>query len=123
MSTDPAKILKKVEELIVSGAAVGYAYKGYVDPANPYSGLSYVSSEVIYHACGGIKSGLSVMFLHTGEREIHCYLADKSGKVFDATAKQYPRKIDYSTARKGSFMSTSPSKRAVAFADAIDITI
>lgn len=120
---DPAKVLKKLEELIGAGAAAGYAYKGYVDASNPYSGLSYVASEVIYHACGGIKSGLLVMYMHTGEREIHCYLTDKAGKVFDATAKQYPRKVDYATARKGSFMSTNPSPRAVGLAGAINIKI
>ena len=121
--SDPVKIAKKVEELIASGAAIGYACKTYIDPANPYSGLSYVASEVVYHACGGIKSGLKVMLMNTGEREIHCYLVDASGKVVDPTAKQYPRKVDYSTARQGSFMSTAPSRRAVALADAINITI
>jgi hypothetical protein len=123
VTADPAKIAKKVEDVIASGAAVGYACKAYIDPANPYSGLSYVASEVVYHACGGIKSGLKVMMMHTGEREIHCYLVDASGKVIDPTAKQYPRKVDYTTAHHGSFMSTEPSKRAVALADAIGITI
>mgnify|MGYP003325985316 FL=1 len=123
MTLDPAKTAKKVEEVIASGAAVGYACKAHIDPANPYSGLSYVASEVVYHAAGGIKSGLKVMYMHTGEREIHCFLVDAKGATIDPTAKQYPRKVDYSSAFHGSFMSTAPSRRAVALADAVGITI
>jgi hypothetical protein len=122
-TTDPAKIAKKIDDVIAQGAAAGLVLKRYQNPDNAYDGMSYIACEAVYHACGGLKSGLRVWMMHTGEREIHCFLRDSDGKVIDPTAKKYPRKVDYSTAKASSFVSTYPSVRAKVLADLVGITI
>lgn len=119
---DPVKIAKHVEDFIANGTAVNLAPKRYADPDNVYAGLSYIAAEVVYHACGGLKSGLRVWTLQTGEPEVHCFLKDSSGKVIDPTARQYPGKVDYSTARKASFISTCPSARCLTLAGLVGIS-
>ena len=109
----PVSVAKKVEDFIASGGAASLVSSRYLDQSNPYAGLSYAASEVVYHACGGLRSGLKVRFLTVdGRKEVHIFLIDSTGKIIDPTAKQFARKVDYSAAKQGSFVSTEPSVRS-----------
>jgi hypothetical protein len=113
MSLNPLSLTKKIDALTVSGDLAALRGQRYADESNPYSGLSYIASEAIYHACGGIRSGLKVRFLDVqGCKEVHVFLVDAADKVIDPTAGQFKKKINYAAARKGSFVSTEPSVRA-----------
>jgi hypothetical protein len=118
-----AKVAKQVEDFIATGAVASLTLARYADPDNPFAGLSYVASEVVYHACGGMSSGLRMWILRTGEKEIHCFLRDATGKVIDPTARKYPKKVDYSTAVASSFISTQPSRRAKQLANLAGVAI
>jgi hypothetical protein len=84
-------------------------------PANatPSWGCCYVASEAAYHALGGAKSGLRVMHIaHEGAP--HWYLTDGRGRVIDPTADQFSSPVPYEQGRGKGFLTTEPSKRAVA---------
>jgi len=84
-------------------------------PANatPSWGCCYVASEAAYHALGGAKSGLRVMHI-SHEGAPHWYLTDGSGRVIDPTADQFSSPVPYGQGRGKGFLTTEPSKRAVA---------
>lgn len=115
-------LIKKVDEAIASGKAASCAQVRYAEADNPYAGMSYVAAEAVYHAAGGIRSGLRSHMMHLGTRERHWYLVDADGKIYDPTAKQFPRKVDYSSGQPTGFATPHPSARAATLMGIIGAT-
>lgn len=89
--------------------------------AAPSWGCCYVASEAAYHALGGAKSGLRVMHV-THEGAPHWYLTTADGRVIDPTADQFSSPVPYSQGKGKGFLTTAPSKRALALMGAAGLS-
>jgi len=92
------------------------------------AGHCYVASEVIYHALGGKAAGYTVWgTVHEGSQ--HWWLrtpldrAAHSNEVIDPTWDQFDTPVPYESARRRSFLTNHPSKRAVEMARRAGITL
>lgn len=106
--------LEEAQELIED------RYKGDGKPS--CSGFCYTSSEVLYHALGGKKSGWTPMFIRHEEGP-HWYLRAPDGTFVDPTSEQFSTPVPYAEGRGKGFMTRSPSLNARLLADIAGISI
>jgi hypothetical protein len=75
----------------------------------------YPAAEVVYHAGGGRRAGLTpVQQRHEGRS--HWWVRGPRGEVLDPTASQFNRPVPYERGRGRGFLTRRPSKRARALA-------
>ncbi len=78
--------------------------------AHPLAGHCYVASEALYHA-GAREAGYRPRSMRVGA-VVHWFLADRSGRILDPTAAQFPEPLDYTQGRGRGFLTREPSRRA-----------
>lgn len=75
----------------------------------------YPAAEVVYHAGGGKRAGLTpVQQRHEGRS--HWWVRGPEGEVLDPTAGQFRRRVPYDQGRGRGFLTKKPSGRARALA-------
>jgi len=83
---------------------------------NSLWGHCYVASEVFYHLSGGENSAYSPYRMKVevfGLATSHWFLKDEeTQEIIDITAGQYDFEVDYTKAKRCSFLTKKPSKRA-----------
>ena len=88
----------------------------------PTTGLCYPAAEVLWWTLGGAASGL-LPHRMVVDGEGHWFLRGSDGRVYDPTASQYAGRLDYTTARPHAFLTAAPSRRAVALAGALGLSL
>ncbi len=77
----------------------------------PTAGHCYVASEALFHMLGGRGAGITVHHIkHEGSS--HWFLRMPDGDIVDPTADQFDTPVPYTAARRASFLTNRPSKRA-----------
>lgn len=88
---------------------------GRVKKAVGRSRSCYPAAEVVYHAGGGKRAGLTpVQQRHEGES--HWWVRGPGGEVLDPAAAQFRRPVPYERGKGKGFLTKRPSKRARALA-------
>lgn len=82
---------------------------------NKYTGHCYVASESYYHLS---NEYLEVYHLKH-ENSTHWFLRNKKGDIIDLTSKQFKTKVPYHLARRGFFLTKTPSKRSKILMDRV----
>lgn len=78
-------------------------------------GDCYPAAEVVYHAAGGKKAGLTpAQVEHEGQS--HWFVRGGHGKVYDPTADQFETPVPYDEAVGRGFLTKKPSRRGKAMA-------
>lgn len=78
-------------------------------------GDCYPAAEVVYHAAGGKKAGLTpAQVEHEGQS--HWFVRGEHGKVYDPTADQFETPVPYDEAVGRGFLTKKPSRRGRAMA-------
>lgn len=78
-------------------------------------GDCYPAAEVVYHAAGGKKAGLTpAQVEHEGQS--HWFVRGEHGKVYDPTADQFKTPVPYEEAVGRGFLTKKPSRRGRAMA-------
>lgn len=73
-------------------------------------GDCYPAAEVVYHAAGGKKSGLTpVQIEHEGQS--HWFVRDDEGNVYDPTADQFETPVPHTDGVGRGFLTKKPSRR------------
>lgn len=81
------------------------------------AGDCYPAAEVVYHAAGGKKAGLTpAQVEHEGQS--HWFVRGDDGKVYDPTANQFRTPVPYDEGVGRGFLTKKPSRRGRAMARA-----
>jgi hypothetical protein len=80
----------------------------YRGSSNIFYGHCYVASEALYHLYGK-RYGYKPYVMRVNN-DTHWFLK-KNDHIIDLTKKQFNFDLDYTTARRCSFLTVSPSKR------------
>jgi hypothetical protein len=73
--------------------------------------LCYPSAEVVYHAGGGKRAGLTPM-QQRHEGASHWWVRGPDGEVYDPAAAQFRTRVPYEEGRGRGFLTKRPSRRA-----------
>ena len=88
-----------------------------IEERNKYLGHCYVASECYYHLS---SKKLSVHYIkHEGST--HWFLKDQNNEVIDLTYEQFEKPVPYHNAKRGFFLTKSPSKRTKILIDRVMI--
>lgn len=82
----------------------------YKDGKHPLSGYCYIVSEALYHILGGKIEGLTPMFIKH-ENINHWWIRGPKSEIWDFTANQFNKTIDYSKSVPKGFLTKTPCKR------------
>jgi len=85
--------------------------------ANLLAGHCYVASEVVYHLWAR-RAGYRPATVHH-EGAVHWFLIHRDGRILDLTASQFSTLPPYALARCRGFLTSAPSKRAMAVLEAL----
>ena len=73
-------------------------------------GDCYPAAEVVYHAAGGKRAGLTpVQVEHEGQS--HWFVRGEDGRVYDPTADQFKTPVPYADGVGRGFLTKKPSRR------------
>jgi len=79
------------------------------------AGDCYPAAEVVYHAAGGKKAGLTpAQVEHEGQS--HWFVRTEDGEVYDPTADQFETPVPYEEGVGRGFLTKKPSRRGKAMA-------
>lgn len=85
----------------------------------PQGGHCYVASQALWHLLGGKRSGYTPQVGPAPGGGTHWWLRqDRTGRVLDPTASQFPR-YDYNQGTGKGFQTQKPSKRAAVLIDRV----
>jgi len=76
---------------------------------NKFTGHCYVASETYYHLS---NDDLKVYHIRH-ENSVHWFLKDIDNNVIDITKEQFKTSVPYEKARRGFFLTKTPSKRSL----------
>ena len=75
-------------------------------------GDCYPAAEVVYHAAGGKRAGLTpAQVEHDGQS--HWFVRGESGKIYDPTADQFRTSVPYEDGVGRGFLTKKPSRRGM----------
>jgi len=89
-------------------------YRNILDK-NKFTGHCYVASETYYHLSG---SDLKVYHIKH-EKSTHWFLKDNKDKIIDITKDQFKTPVPYQKAKRGFFLTKTPSKRSLKLIDKV----
>ena len=89
--------------------------------AHRLAGHCYVASEALYHL-GARDAGYRPHRMQVGG-VTHWWLERRDGARIDATAEQFPFRIDYTQGRCAGFLTREPSKRARTLMERVHATV
>lgn len=83
---------------------------------NKFTGHCYVASETYYHLS---KDDLKVYHIKH-ENSTHWFLKDNSDNIIDITKDQFKTPVPYEKAKRGFFLTKTPSKRSLKLINKIE---
>ena len=114
------KILKKEINLIdrivsnLSDDLLKKEYKTILDK-NKFTGHCYVASETYYH----LSSDNLKVYHIKHENSTHWFLKNNNNKIIDITKDQFKTPVPYQNAKRGFFLTKTPSKRSLKLIDKV----
>jgi len=112
------KMKIKLIEKIVNNLSDDLLKKEYrsIPNKNKFTGHCYVASETYYHLS---KDDLKVYHIKH-ENSTHWFLKDSNDNIIDITKEQFKTCVPYEKARRGFFLTKTPSKRSLKLIEKIN---
>lgn len=82
---------------------------------NKFTGHCYVASETYYHLS---NKNLKVYHIKH-ENTTHWFLKDDNNNIIDITKDQFKKPVPYQKAKRGFFLTKTPSKRSLKLIDKV----